>query len=152
VAGVAGVPLVLMARMQDESKVTGGVGPDQGGAVHHAGDVFEALREFDVISDGVDLWKCTQDRIGLQPGSKGVKRLGSKVSVWAMPPAIQRMMTVSAVGLIFSSVSASSWRGEPRRGPRALRRCGFQEITPEKLGLRTLIERTSNKLVGTPGA
>src|SRR5258707_659885 len=30
-----------------------------------------------------------------------------------MPPAIQRMMTVSAVGVIFSSVSPKTWRGKP---------------------------------------
>src|SRR5438128_1815486 len=47
------------------------------------------------------------------PRSNGVKRFGSKVSVDAMPPAIQRTMTVSAVGLIFSSASAFSWRGNP---------------------------------------
>src|SRR5205814_7323254 len=37
----------------------------------------------------------------------------SNVSVWAMPPAIQRTITVSAVGVIFSSFSARSWRGKP---------------------------------------
>jgi hypothetical protein len=31
------------------------------------------------------------------PGAKSVLRLGSKVSVWAMPPAIQRRMTESAL-------------------------------------------------------
>src|SRR5438105_9651288 len=50
---------------------------------------------------------------GLRPRSKAVYFFGSKVSVWAMPPAIHNTITVSAVGLIFSSGSAVSWRGKP---------------------------------------
>src|ERR1039458_730239 len=37
---VAGVPLVLMARMQNETEIARRVRPDQCGAVHHARDVL----------------------------------------------------------------------------------------------------------------
>src|SRR5207253_10458004 len=45
---IAGVPLVLMARMQNEAEIAGGVGTNQRRAIHHAGDFFAALRQLAV--------------------------------------------------------------------------------------------------------
>src|SRR5690554_5454396 len=45
---------------------------------------------------GTDL-KVLSTRLESSPFSKGVYRLGSKVSVCAIPPAIHRRITVSAV-------------------------------------------------------
>src|SRR5438874_4662641 len=50
---------------------------------------------------------------GFNPRSNGTYRFGSKVSVCAIPPAIQRTITVSAVGLGFSSLPAQTCRGKP---------------------------------------
>src|SRR5436190_707210 len=52
---------------------------------------------------------------GAIPFSNGVYRFGSNVSVWAMPPAIHRTITVSAVAFARSAPtsSASNARGKP---------------------------------------
>jgi hypothetical protein len=42
-------------------------------------------------------------RLASIPFSNGLYRLGSKVSVWAIPPAIQSRITVSAEELIFGT-------------------------------------------------
>src|SRR5262249_21631310 len=47
------------------------------------------------------------------PLRKGVDGLGSKVSVWAMPPAIQRRIRVSAVGVIRPAWASSARSGRP---------------------------------------
>ena len=58
--------------------------------------------------------KVLSTRAGERPFSYGVYRLGSNVSVWAMPPPIQRTIMASAVGSIFSaSALARIWRGSP---------------------------------------
>ena len=78
---VAGVPLVLMARMQNEAEVARRVGADQRGAVHDLRDLFQALREFDVVHGGVDRRERGQDLVGRQAGfvrrvALGIERLG----------------------------------------------------------------------------
>src|SRR4029079_7143619 len=51
---VAGVPVVLMPAVEDVPQVGGDVRPDQGGPVHHLGDVLEPLGELDVVHNAVD--------------------------------------------------------------------------------------------------
>src|SRR5947209_7906472 len=51
---VAGMPLVLMAGVEDEAEVAGGIGADQGAAIHDGSDFFETLSEFDVVDRGID--------------------------------------------------------------------------------------------------
>ena len=58
---------------------------------------------------GID-GKVLSTRLLSMPGSYGVWVFGSHVSVWAMPPAIQRRITVSAVALGLA-VSCASRRG-----------------------------------------
>src|SRR5690242_6050977 len=57
--------------MQNETEIAGGVGTNECGTVHDASDVFEALREFDVIDDRVDLGKGAKDLISFEAGLKG---------------------------------------------------------------------------------
>ncbi len=51
---VAGVPVVLMPRVEDEAKVRGVERPDDRAAVDDAGNLLEALRELDVVHGGGD--------------------------------------------------------------------------------------------------
>jgi hypothetical protein len=51
---VAGVPLILMSRVENEAKVTGRVGPDECPAVDHARQPLETLREPDAVNGRVD--------------------------------------------------------------------------------------------------
>ena len=51
---VAGVPVVLVPRVQDVAQVGQHVRADQRAAVHHLGDVLQALRDLDVVDDRVD--------------------------------------------------------------------------------------------------
>jgi len=66
--GIAGMPLILVAGMKNETEISGGVGADERGAIHHAGDIFEALSKFDVIDVRVDLRKGGEDLIGFETG------------------------------------------------------------------------------------
>ena len=61
---IAGVPLILVAGVKDKAKVSGGIGADERSPVHYACDVFEALGEFDIIDDGIDLRESAEDLIG----------------------------------------------------------------------------------------
>lgn len=69
--GIAGVPLILMAGMKDEAQVAGGVRADQRRAIHHAGDVFKALGEFDIVDDGIDLREGAEDLVGFDAAFEG---------------------------------------------------------------------------------
>jgi hypothetical protein len=73
---VTGVPLILVARMENESEIAGGVRADECGAIHHAGDVFQALSEFNVVHDRVDLWERGENLIGFEAGFE------SGVTLW----------------------------------------------------------------------
>ena len=58
---VAGMPVILMARVQDEPKIRGHERADDGAPVDHAGDVLQPLRELDVVDLGVDRRERAQD-------------------------------------------------------------------------------------------
>src|SRR5439155_15562586 len=51
---VSGVPLILMARVKNETEVPGRVTANQGSAVHHARNFFQPGGEFDVIDSGIN--------------------------------------------------------------------------------------------------
>ena len=68
---VAGVPVVLMARVEDEAEVGGLEGADQRAAVHDLGDAFQALRDFDVVDGGVDGGEGAEDAFGADAGLEG---------------------------------------------------------------------------------
>ena len=74
--GVAGVPVILVARVQDEPQVGRDRRADERRAVHDLGDVFEALRELDVVDDGVDGRESAEDLRGREAGFEGGVFLG----------------------------------------------------------------------------
>jgi hypothetical protein len=51
------------------------------------------------------------------PGANGVYRLGSNVSVLAIPPAIQRTITASAVAFAGACAARSSCGSRPTNAP-----------------------------------
>ena len=67
---VARVPLVLMARMLNETEIARSIGADQRGAVHHAGDVLQAGGELDTVHHRVDLREGAQYRPGFEARRK----------------------------------------------------------------------------------
>src|ERR1051326_1339882 len=69
--GVGGVPLILVPRVENETEIASGIGTNQRGAVHHAGDIFKALREFDVVHDRVDLREGAEDLVGFNAAFEG---------------------------------------------------------------------------------
>ena len=64
---VAGVPVVLMPRVQDVAQVGQHVRADERAAVHHVGDVLQALADLDVVDDRVDGRERAQDPLDRQP-------------------------------------------------------------------------------------
>ncbi len=80
---IAGVPVILVPRVQDVAQVGDDVRTDERGPVHDLGDVFQPLRELDVVHDRVDGRERTQDFVGghadLEGGvALGVERLGRR--------------------------------------------------------------------------
>ena len=79
---VAGVPVILMARVQDEAEVAGGVGADQRAAVHDRGDPFSRPSEILMLSTAVSIVReGAEDVPGLEAllewrVSLGVERFG----------------------------------------------------------------------------
>lgn len=65
---VAGVPLILVARVQDETKIAGGVAADQRASIHDAGNSLQPLRELDVVDRRVDGRKRAEHLIRPQAG------------------------------------------------------------------------------------
>ena len=63
---VAGVPLVLMTRVQDESEITGRVRANQRAAIHHVRDTLQTLRDLDVIDSRVDRREGAQHLLRLE--------------------------------------------------------------------------------------
>ncbi len=55
---ITGVPMVLMPGVQNMSQVRLDMRANHGGAVHHAGDSFEALTDFDVIDSRINCREC----------------------------------------------------------------------------------------------
>ena len=51
---VAGVPVKLMARMQDEAQIADAVRADERAAVHDLGDALQARGDLDVVDRRVD--------------------------------------------------------------------------------------------------
>ena len=51
---IAGVPVILMPRVQDEAEIGGVERADDRSAVDDAADLFQPLRELDVVDGGVD--------------------------------------------------------------------------------------------------
>ena len=75
-------------------------------------DVFQPLRELDIVHRGIDGRKGAQHALaGAGPFRTRVYRLGSKVSVCAMPPAIHSRIMVSALASILGA--PHNWRGAP---------------------------------------
>src|SRR5215471_8551156 len=60
---VTGVPVELMPRVQYEAEIAGLIGPDQRRTIHYARDLFETLRDLDVVHGRINLWKRTQHAI-----------------------------------------------------------------------------------------
>ena len=69
---VAGVPVILMARVQDEAEIRRLEGSDQRAAVHDSRDALETLRDLDVVDGGVDAGNVLSTRSVRTPGSNGV--------------------------------------------------------------------------------
>ena len=78
---VAGVPLVLVARVQNEPEVAGLVGADERAAIHHRANFLEPLGQLDVIHRRVDRREGAEHLAGREAFLErrvalGVKRLG----------------------------------------------------------------------------
>ena len=67
---VAGVPVILMSRMQHESQIAGGVRANQARSVHHRRDVLQPLRNLDVIHRRIDRGKRAEHLVRRHPGRK----------------------------------------------------------------------------------
>ena len=65
--GVAGVPLVLVPRVQNEPQIARLIRADQRRAVHHPGDFFQPLADLDVVNRRIDRGKGAQDFVGFEP-------------------------------------------------------------------------------------
>ena len=74
---VAGVPVILVARVQDEAEVRGREAADDRALVHDARDVLEPLRELDVVHVGVDARKRAQHV--LDRHARGKRRIALRV-------------------------------------------------------------------------
>ena len=65
---VAGVPLILMPRVQDEPEIARLIAANQRPAIHHLREMLEALRELDVVDDGIDGREGAEHLLRLQAG------------------------------------------------------------------------------------
>ena len=61
---VAGVPVILMARVQDVAEIGRLERADDRAAIHHAGDALEPLRDLDVVDGGIDAGERAQHALG----------------------------------------------------------------------------------------
>src|SRR4051794_8194951 len=57
---VTRVPVILVTRVQDETQISSVEGTNHRAAIDRAPDLFETLRELDVVDGGVDLRKRAQ--------------------------------------------------------------------------------------------
>ena len=73
---VTGMPVVLMSRVQDTTKVSHTVGTHERGAIHHPGNILKPLRYFNIIDSSIDRRKSTEDLFGRQADLKRVIALG----------------------------------------------------------------------------
>ena len=77
---IAGVPVVLVARVQDVYEIGTYLGANQRAAIHHLGHVLESLTNLDVIHRRINRRKRTQHLVALETFferriSFGIKRL-----------------------------------------------------------------------------
>ena len=63
---VTGVPVILMARVENEPEVGADERPDQRPAIHDRCDAFEALGELDVVDGRVDRRKRAEHAVGIE--------------------------------------------------------------------------------------
>ena len=91
---VAGVPMVLVARVENEAEVAGLgrgvvrlrelaglVGADQRASIHHVADFFQALGQLNVVNRSIDCRESAEDLVGRQAlfvggVALGIERLG----------------------------------------------------------------------------
>ena len=73
---VAGVPMVLVARVENEAEVAGLVGADQRTSIHHVADFFQALGQLDVVNRSIDCRESAEDLVGRQALFVGDVALG----------------------------------------------------------------------------
>ena len=69
---IAGVPVILVPRVQNEAQVADAVRADQRAAIHDLRDVLQTLRDLDVIDHRVDTREGAEHALDGKPGSKGV--------------------------------------------------------------------------------
>src|SRR4051794_2743687 len=60
--------MILMARVENESKISHTMGADQGSAIHHLCHLLKSLREADVVDCGRNRWEGAQDTFAFHPG------------------------------------------------------------------------------------
>ena len=65
------MPVILVARVEDEAQIGGLKGADQGGAVHHLCHAFKAFGDFDVIDRCVNGGEGAQNLVGANARFKG---------------------------------------------------------------------------------
>ena len=80
---VAGMPVVLVSRVEDVSEVSAYLRTDQRAAIHHFCHVFEPLAHLDVVDDCINRRERAQHLIALEPliersVTLGVKCLGRR--------------------------------------------------------------------------
>ncbi len=61
---VPGVPVILMARVEDEPEIRGLKRANERAAIHHARDALQPLRDLDVIDGRIDRRKRAQHALG----------------------------------------------------------------------------------------
>ncbi len=73
---VAGVPVKLVSRVEDEAEVGGLEGADDGAAIDDTADAFETLGELDVVDGGIDRGEGAENLLGADSGGEGRVALG----------------------------------------------------------------------------
>ncbi len=78
---IPGVPVELMTRMKDKTKIADAMRSDQRAAVHHLSDPFQALGELYAVNHRIDARKCAEHQVRFEPAlvrrvALGVERLG----------------------------------------------------------------------------
>ena len=68
---VTRVPVILVSRMQDTPQVGLNCRTNQRAAIHDPGDVFQPLRDLDMVNGCIDRRKRAEDLFHVQPFFKG---------------------------------------------------------------------------------
>ena len=94
---VTRVPMVLVTRVKDEAQIRGNAAADDEPAIDDGTDPLQSFENL-IPSTAVSICgNVLSTEFGSIPFSKGAVRLGSNVSVAAIPPAIHSTMTEFAV-------------------------------------------------------